>query len=405
MMKKIVAILLALVMLSVSAALAEDLSALSDEELLDLYTRIQAELETRKISSQEKDENGSQACGEMDEAVSDRLASFFYYWSVGNLEEMLPLCSSDWKAGLDNPKLELFVILGNRTPLSFEATGMTSDAADRTCMVTVVSDIDRNNGSEPMKYLLHVLMMQEADGLWYVYPASLRAAAIVEPESEPAPESVSAEGLPTFATFSEAAEAAGETDMIGGTEDYLAAAFCLNGRYLRAVTLLDDRARELYDAAMEAENFSAAMEVFDSYAWSLPVSYVEELEPPMEAAELDALSGKTVRELKQEGYFLYAHGGGEATPVVFTLSFGLYNYDFDVDVTYEAYLERMEKDDLEDVKVKHGRFSGFSGFATDLNYHADGTMDDEASDAGSSDASWSDVFSNTVDWIRRLVNP
>ena len=177
-------------------------------------------------------------------------------------------------------------------------------------------------------------------------------------------------------SFRDAVDAAGDMVTVGGDIDYLAAVTEKNGKYIRMVTLPDDHARELYMAAMGAEDSGEAYEAFQAYAWSLPVTYTEEITArPKDQAELDALAGKTVDEITGEGYSIYGSGGGEGLPTFVDLSNGLFNYEFEIDASFEEYLERMDRDDLGSLTVKSGKHSGFSSLATDLDYLADGTCE------------------------------
>ena len=72
-------------------------------------------------------------------------------------------------------------------------------------------------------------------------------------------------------SFRDAVEAAGENAAVGGDIDYLAVAAEKDGRYFRTVTILDDKAKGLYMAAMAADAPGAVHEAFEAYAWSLPV--------------------------------------------------------------------------------------------------------------------------------------
>ena len=178
------------------------------------------------------------------------------------------------------------------------------------------------------------------------------------------------------ASFRDAVEAAGEFFSIGGDIEYLAVLTEKDGKFIRLVTLLDDHAKELYMAAMAAEDSGETYEAFQAYAWSLPVTYTEELTvKPKEQAELDTLAGKTVGELLAEGYSFYGIGGGENLPTTVDLSYGLFNYEFEVDASFEKYRENEGWDGLEDMKVKSGKLSGFSALATNLDYLADGSYE------------------------------
>ena len=177
--------------------------------------------------------------------------------------------------------------------------------------------------------------------------------------------------------FSKAVDCAGEFVSVGGDIDYLSVVTEADGTFLRMVTLLDDHARELYMAAIYGENAGEeAVGAFNAYAWTLPVSYTEKITAkPKEQAELDALAGKTVGEILEEGYVLYGAGGGIDLPTVVDLSYGLFSYTFEADASFEEYLKYEGGDDLASLKVKGGRLSGFSSLATNLDYLADGTYE------------------------------
>ena len=192
------------------------------------------------------------------------------------------------------------------------------------------------------------------------------------PDSRPAETAGIKISAPEFADFRSAVDAAGESAALGGDIDYLAVAMEIDGKYIRMVTLMDDHARKLYMAAMSADDSGKTYEAYREYAWSLPVNYTEELTvKPKEQAELDAQAGKTVGELTEEGYFIYGSGGGIDLPTIVDLSYGFYNYEFEVDAAFEEYLEH--KDDLGSLKVISGKHSGFSFLASDPDCLADGT--------------------------------
>ena len=182
------------------------------------------------------------------------------------------------------------------------------------------------------------------------------------------------EAEPPSVSFRGAVDAGGEGVSVGGDVDYLAAVLEKDGKVLRLVTLLDDRAKELYMAGLAADDSGETFEAFTAYAWSLPVTYSEELTAkPKQQAELDAQAGKTVGELLDQGYSLYGSGGGVDLPTVVDLSCGLFNYAFEADASFEEYQEYRDRDDLASLRVKSGKLSGFSSLATNPDYLADGT--------------------------------
>lgn len=174
--------------------------------------------------------------------------------------------------------------------------------------------------------------------------------------------------------FRTAVNAAEEPVSIGGDIDYLSLVTFKAGKHVRMVTLLDDRARELYMAAMARDAADNAYDVFSDYAWSLPVTYVEEItQKPKKQAELDALTGKTVADALQQGYVISGSGGGLYIPTTVDLAFGMFDYTFEADATFEEYMEHNEKEDLGSLKLKSGKLSGYSPYSSDLEYLADGT--------------------------------
>ena len=108
-----------------------------------------------------------------DNSAIDRLESFFRYWSANREDEMLALCAPSWKSGVDNPNTALFGLKANRTPLDFTVEKISGTNDDTSRTVTLSSTMDRNNGKDPVKYRLNVIMVKES-GEWYVDPASLK---------------------------------------------------------------------------------------------------------------------------------------------------------------------------------------------------------------------------------------
>ena len=169
-----------------------------------------------------------------------------------------------------------------------------------------------------------------------------------------------------YHTIREALNASEGYAAINETDNFVTLILEKDGKTLRAVTMMDEYAKNLYLTAMTEED-SSAFEVFDAYAWNLPVSYTEEITAtPLEQAELDALAGKTIRDIMQEwqckGFVTSSSSGNDKT--IISLDYGLYKYSFEVE----------EQKDKEQSKVKNGEVSGFSRAAFDLSCHADGTF-------------------------------
>ncbi len=108
-----------------------------------------------------------------DYEVLQRLRTFFDYWAVNRQDDMLTLCSPSWASQEDNPKTALFALLRNRTPNNMVEENISGTSNDLSRTVTVVSEMDRNNGKPAVKYRMNIMMDKEADGQWYVNPKSL----------------------------------------------------------------------------------------------------------------------------------------------------------------------------------------------------------------------------------------
>ena len=185
-MKKIILLVMAMVLL-ISAALAENLTSLSDEELQKLYNQVSDELKRRNIDvTSEIPEDYS------DSEVSERLYSFLQCWAASDYPHMLDYCTSEWKSKQEDPQTELFRIIANRTPLSYEKLDQSGSPEDAERTVSIALMLDKNNGHAPEKYFFKIAMKQEEDGLWYIDPTSLATDEIPEatlvPELTSSPE-------------------------------------------------------------------------------------------------------------------------------------------------------------------------------------------------------------------------
>jgi len=169
-MKKLIIILLALSLLF-SAAFAEDLSAMTDEELLALHRNVLDEMARRSLPAGLETDN--RLAG-----VTQRMLSFFESWNKNDQDGMLALCASVWKETVEDPRAALFALLANRTPLDAVIESASEIAGEGPgglawYLVTVTSLVDRNVGTEPERLRFRFLAAQEEDGLWYIDPSGL----------------------------------------------------------------------------------------------------------------------------------------------------------------------------------------------------------------------------------------
>ena len=108
-----------------------------------------------------------------------QLHSFFTLWKNNAISQMVNLTSPSWrssiKGGTDAVTQKLFgEVLTNRTPVSWDFTGITGTSNDIARMVTVRAVINKNNTLGESVYLWKVRMVKE-DGVWYVDPATLQS--------------------------------------------------------------------------------------------------------------------------------------------------------------------------------------------------------------------------------------
>ena len=168
--------------------------------------------------------------------------------------------------------------------------------------------------------------------------------------------------LPVFTSVRDAVDSTEGYAVIRDCSDYIVLILEMDGRYIRMVTLLDDPAKDLF-RTMESEDFStAAVKSFEDYAWALPLSCSEELpEAPKSQAELDALKGKTVQELMDEGFgeeMILTESELE-NPVTIHLENGFYSYQFEV--------ANGASGDSRLMTIISGKFCEFSRASFDIN--------------------------------------
>jgi len=111
---------------------------------------------------------------DMDGVLTERLRMFFSYWAANRQDDMLTLCSPSWVSKQENPKTALFALMATRTPKEFDVESISGTPNDTSRTVTVNSLMDRNNGKDPVRYRMGIIMDKESDGQWYVNPKSLQ---------------------------------------------------------------------------------------------------------------------------------------------------------------------------------------------------------------------------------------
>jgi len=192
------------------------------------------------------------------------------------------------------------------------------------------------------------------------------------------------ESLLPFATIGDAMAAECYTGVSGGDEDHVVVGVEMNGEYLRLVANLDEKAKELNEATLNFIDFDkleAAFEAYNTYIETLPIAYAETITAvPKDQAELDALAGKTLRELEEAGYEFSWSETGENDVFTYCVSNGLFDYALTLNETFEEYTAHEDNGTEGELTVKSARLFGLSRNVVDLRYHADGTVEEEEND-------------------------
>lgn len=101
-----------------------------------------------------------------------RLEFFMNYWCGNNVQDMVNLVQPSWATAQESAVTSLFNLLTNRLPLSYQIEEVMGTDDDTSRSVTMVAEIDKQNGKDPVIYRFTVLMVKEG-GQWYVNPNSL----------------------------------------------------------------------------------------------------------------------------------------------------------------------------------------------------------------------------------------
>ena len=171
MMKRILAVLAAMTMLFASAALAEDYSAMTDEEVFDLYNEVLAEMIRRSEAAGEKI---AMSDPDEDKAIVKALISFIDAWNRGNFDYLLEHCSVEWKSRQENPGEALSAILQDRKPLIMEVQGYSEEEftdTSRSLNIMVLMLMRYSDAVLPDLTHLRIGMIKDGDH-WNVDPES-----------------------------------------------------------------------------------------------------------------------------------------------------------------------------------------------------------------------------------------
>ncbi|MCR4578015.1 MAG: hypothetical protein K5784_08930 [Clostridiales bacterium] len=181
---------------------------------------------------------------------------------------------------------------------------------------------------------------------------------------------------PLFSDMREALADEGYTGFEGTSCGYYVAVVEVDGALNRVAAELDETALKLEDAIYESDDLSAAVEAYEDYVRTLPVSYLEEIvQQSMTEEETAQIIGKTIGELEEQGFEALSFDDGSEAFVV-TMAFGMYDYDLTVNESVDIQALWDGKADYETLTVKSAVYAGLSPNVTDLNYLPDGTWYD-----------------------------
>ena len=185
----------------------------------------------------------------------------------------------------------------------------------------------------------------------------------------------------SFSTIGDAMASEGYTGIAGGDDQHFVVVVIPDDSYIRLVADLDEKAKGLGDAMLgcaDADEQEAASAAYNAYIESLPVTYEETITArPRTQEELDALVGKTLLETEEAGYKSSSSHTGEDDAAIYTVSYGLFEYDLLLNETYTEYMKHNDNGFIGDLTVKSVCFSGLSHNAAELSYHADGSYDED----------------------------
>lgn len=120
-----------------------------------------------------------------------RLAAFMDNWAQNNIEGMLSYVSPSWRAAQTDAATALFSTLYNRTPLEYKIEAISGTSGDTSRSITMSAMIDKNNGSDPVRYRFIILMDKE-EGDWYVDPNTLSTNDVDTTEETVVPDNIAA---------------------------------------------------------------------------------------------------------------------------------------------------------------------------------------------------------------------
>lgn len=197
---------------------------------------------------------------------------------------------------------------------------------------------------------------------------------------------------PLYATVGEALEDSAEGRVVAGgiPGEYYAVVTQKDGKYYRSVAIYDEKLNELNEALenldYEAEDFfekhEAALQAVKDYLKTLPIAYSEVFTAqPLTDEEMASMQGKSLSQLTEEGFEIGGSGmepseDEEETLIVYSLRYGVYDYNCVVDADFDQYIAAQDNGAEGDLVVKSMSLAGITEWGFEKRFHTDGTVDE-----------------------------
>ena len=115
-------------------------------------------------------------------AAQMRLEEFMSYWSLGDQASMVGMCSPSWVDEQDNPRGELWRMIGMVNPTSYIVERVDGSNTDTSRAILIVANIANKDGTTTMKR--YQIMMVRSNDTWYVNPISLNSIGTVTSDDD-----------------------------------------------------------------------------------------------------------------------------------------------------------------------------------------------------------------------------
>ena len=196
---------------------------------------------------------------------------------------------------------------------------------------------------------------------------------------------------PLYATVGEALEDSAKGRVVAGgvSGEYYAVITRKDGKYYRSVANCDEKLNEPNEALenldYEAEDFfekhDAAMQAVDDYVKTLPIAYSEAFTAqPLTDEDMASAQGKSLSQLTEEGFEIGSNGTepgeGEEPRIVYSLRYGVYDYNCVVDADFDQYIAAQDNGAEGDLVVKDMTLAGITEWGYEKRFHTDGTVDE-----------------------------